>query len=261
MKNNILLTYRDHLDFITQQPRNSGWDYDHYITESATHNSFSKLSSTLIFLLDFTTQTYPVMGINTQQIMGHAREAFNEGGLPFMLAHYKDFELLNKKIFPDESEIIRQNLSHDISTFRFSRSYRFKNNKGTYNTILQRNSLITNGTTPAPVAIFGCASDITHFAEKGKVIHQIEKYNSVTENWELLLSKEYFPDLDEDQLLSRREIEILKWSVEGLSSKQIADKLFISFNTVNTHRRNMLKRTNCRNSMELLKYAIEKRLL
>ena len=107
----------------------------------------------------------------------------------------------------------------------------------------------------------GCAWDITHLTEKGKVIHQIEKYNTVSGSWDLLLSKSYYPDIDENQLLSKREIEILKWSIEGCGSKQIAEKLHITFNTVNTHRRNMLRKTNCQNSMELLRYAIENKLL
>ncbi|GAB4044245.1 response regulator transcription factor [Spirosoma litoris] len=76
-----------------------------------------------------------------------------------------------------------------------------------------------------------------------------------------MLSKEYFPDIDPDKLLSKREIEILKWAIEGYSSKQIADKLFLSFNTVNTHRRNMLRKTNSQNSMDLLRYAIQHGLL
>ncbi len=261
MKNQSLLTYRDHLNFITAQPQSNGWDYSRYVQESQMHHSFSELSSTLIFLLDFATQSYPVMGANTLQVMGHQREAFTEGGLEFMLSNYKDFDILNKKIFPDQVKLMEDYKSENISSFRFSKSYRFQNHQGRYNTILQRNSLLSVKNNPLPIAIFGCAWDITNLTEKGKVIHQIEKYDTETGQWILLLSKEYYPDIDQNQLLSKREIEILKWSVEGCSSKQIAEKLYITFNTVNTHRRNMLRKTNCRNSMELLRYAVENKLL
>lgn len=41
---------------------------------------------------------------------------------------------------------------------------------------------------------------------------------------------------------TKRELEILSHISEGLSSKQIANRLFISKNTVDTHRRNILKK-------------------
>lgn len=56
-------------------------------------------------------------------------------------------------------------------------------------------------------------------------------------------------------MLSAREIEILKLVAEGLSSKHVADKLFLSELTVNTHRRNMLKKTNQPNVAALVNYA------
>ena len=55
--------------------------------------------------------------------------------------------------------------------------------------------------------------------------------------------------------LSAREIEILKLVAEGYSSKHVADKLFLSELTVNTHRRNMLKKTNQPNVAALVNYA------
>lgn len=56
-------------------------------------------------------------------------------------------------------------------------------------------------------------------------------------------------------VLSDREIEILKLVADGLSSKQVADKLFLSELTVNTHRRNMLKKTNQPNVAALVSFA------
>ncbi len=55
-----------------------------------------------------------------------------------------------------------------------------------------------------------------------------------------------------EALLTRREKEILTCITEGLSSKQIAGKLFISENTVSNHRKNMLAKTGARSSAELI---------
>jgi len=52
--------------------------------------------------------------------------------------------------------------------------------------------------------------------------------------------------------LTDREIEIIKLLLEGKSSQQIAAKLFISKHTVDTHRRNILKKINIKSTTELI---------
>ncbi len=61
--------------------------------------------------------------------------------------------------------------------------------------------------------------------------------------------------------LSRREKEILKLILEEFTTQEIANKLFIGFGTVETHRRNMLIKTGARNTAGLVKIAIEYNLL
>jgi DNA-binding NarL/FixJ family response regulator len=62
-------------------------------------------------------------------------------------------------------------------------------------------------------------------------------------------------------LLSPREIEILKLIANGLSNNEIAKKLFISPNTVDTHRTNLMQKLNIHNVVGLMKYAIKNGLL
>lgn len=54
--------------------------------------------------------------------------------------------------------------------------------------------------------------------------------------------------------LSKRELEILKYIKDGDSSKDIADKLFISTRTAEVHRYNILKKLNLKNSTTLVNY-------
>jgi DNA-binding CsgD family transcriptional regulator len=54
--------------------------------------------------------------------------------------------------------------------------------------------------------------------------------------------------------LTLREIEILDFIAKGFSSKQIADRLSISTNTVANHRRNMLRKRGAKSSAELVSY-------
>ncbi len=64
-----------------------------------------------------------------------------------------------------------------------------------------------------------------------------------------------FPPPKEENNLSLREKEVLELIAQGLISKQIADKLSISFHTVNTHRQRIIEKLNVTNTFEALRYA------
>ena len=57
--------------------------------------------------------------------------------------------------------------------------------------------------------------------------------------------------------LTQREIEILKLITEGLSNKEIGDKLFISHRTVDSHRTNLMKKIGVNNIAGLIRFAIK----
>ena len=66
---------------------------------------------------------------------------------------------------------------------------------------------------------------------------------------------------NEEDALSEREIEILVEVCRGLSNQEIADKLFISKRTVDKHRANILEKTGCKNTANLVVYAIKNHLV
>lgn len=68
-------------------------------------------------------------------------------------------------------------------------------------------------------------------------------------------------DQDYSRLLSQREKEVLRLISEGRLSKEIADRLCISVNTVNRHRQNILQHLHVSNSMEACRIAEELGLL
>ncbi|TLX72159.1 response regulator transcription factor [Labilibacter sediminis] len=62
-------------------------------------------------------------------------------------------------------------------------------------------------------------------------------------------------------LLSNREIEVCREICNGLTNEEIAEKLFISAQTVKGHRSSLLSKTNCRNSASLVMYAIKNKII
>ncbi|PKV75958.1 response regulator transcription factor [Pontibacter ramchanderi] len=60
-----------------------------------------------------------------------------------------------------------------------------------------------------------------------------------------------------DKGLSKREVEVLALVAEGYTNMEIADKLFTSRRTIETHRQNILEKTQAKNTANLIKYAVE----
>lgn len=67
--------------------------------------------------------------------------------------------------------------------------------------------------------------------------------------------------ISNEEKLTNRETEVLRLIAEGLTSKQIAEKLQLSVTTVNSHRTNIMKKLNIHEIVGLVKYAIQKSLI
>jgi DNA-binding NarL/FixJ family response regulator len=66
---------------------------------------------------------------------------------------------------------------------------------------------------------------------------------------------------DKADMLSKRELEILKFIASEFTNEEIATQLFISKRTVDTHRQNLMKKLNVKNTAGLVKYAYELKIL
>jgi DNA-binding NarL/FixJ family response regulator len=85
----------------------------------------------------------------------------------------------------------------------------------------------------------------TYFSKEAKLAIQDERNNA----------RHHFPHL------TRREKEVLFLIAEGNTNPEIAEQLFISADTVNSHRKNLLAKLEVKNTAMLIKYAINNKLL
>jgi DNA-binding NarL/FixJ family response regulator len=61
--------------------------------------------------------------------------------------------------------------------------------------------------------------------------------------------------------LSKREIEIIRYWGDGLTNKEMADKLFVSTRTIESHKNHIMQKLNFKTSIDLLKFAIRNNLI
>lgn len=210
------------------------------------------------YLLDYPRQQYIYVDEACFDMFGYTAKQFMEEALEGYLNkwHPTDYQIMNNHVFPQSIHFLQNVSCEKYQDLIFSFNYRVLNAKGEYITVLQRSSYIASGIPGKPLGNLGVAFDITHYKADPSVVHTIEEvkqHNGRLFN-ELLYKKTY--PVEEETLMTNRELEILKWIAEGFSSKQIARSLGISLNTVNNHRKNMLRRTGCKTATELLNIAI-----
>lgn len=64
-----------------------------------------------------------------------------------------------------------------------------------------------------------------------------------------------------EEKISAREKEVLQYFCEGLTASEIALKLFISVKTIETHRSSLLRKTNTKNTINLILFAIKNKMV
>ncbi|MFQ3597359.1 MAG: response regulator transcription factor [Chloroherpetonaceae bacterium] len=96
-----------------------------------------------------------------------------------------------------------------------------------------------------------------HTVASGGVYYQSDVAQTVMQSFSPEPPKASPPKEERTPTLTEREKEILHCVAEGLSTKQIAKKLFISPRTVEVHRSNMIKKLGAQNAAELVKLALQ----
>lgn len=225
-------------------------------------NYFFYHSVPAIYLLDYTTGKYLIMSNSSQMLLGYKPNVFMDNGIGFTINSYHkdDLQLYNEKMFPDRLEILKAIAPDEHRNYVFSYSFRLKNSKGKYVNLLQRNCFVKSASNGMPLLSLGMVINVEHFKKENPVIQLVEKINAEDNSCEPVYKKVYYLK-EEEQLISKREKEILLWMAEGLTSSEIANKLFISEHTVINHRKNMLLKYGVNNVAALIAYALRNNII
>ena len=152
------------------------------------------------------------------------------------------FGLLRAQTFVVEKEVLETKKGSVLVSF----TIRLRNTAGVYFNCLCQAYFFYSQIPRNAVYLLQVISNVEGFEKKKYGFHHYKGKD---------LSHFRFPDqvlLNIGPDFSSRELEILKLIESGMSSKQVADKLFISVHTVNTHRRNILDRCGKDNISNLI---------
>jgi two-component system, NarL family, nitrate/nitrite response regulator NarL len=103
--------------------------------------------------------------------------------------------------------------------------------------------------------------NIQHSELKSAIRHVSQGLPYVSPEVTRLLMDEMNKPKDEPELLTDRELDVLRLIAKEFSNKEIADKLFISERTVETHRKNIFRKTKTTSLVGLIKFAYEHKMV
>jgi|APTNR8051073442_1049403.scaffolds.fasta_scaffold01128_3 DNA-binding CsgD family transcriptional regulator len=214
----------------------------------------------LFYVLDYVNKRYLHIAPSVATILGYSNQQLLESGPSFYLKlwHPEDFSIYSNHIVPATLNFLKEKINPVDKLYAISHNHRIKNAFGNWLMFLQRSTYIWSATGEI-IGAYGFSIDITHYKESPSIVHTIENidthFNAIDKE---PCYKMVYPT---NTVFSVRELEVLKSIYNGLSSKQIAEKLGISAYTVHNHRKNLLSKSGCINSAELIQYAVRNGLL
>ncbi len=215
----------------------------------------------VLCLWDFKNETYAYVSDNVINVLGDPPCDFLQNGFAHSLKYFPEShrKIFIENILPTITHIIDIHIDSDqTKELRFSYSTKLKVHNNELRWFLHQLSIIETK-EGMPAIGLKVVSDI-HDIKKDNSIDLIVSIKNKNGNFESLFNETFHPGSDTLNL-STREKEILALIANGNSTKKIAERLNISENTVNNHRKNMLNKTDSASSHNLVKLAIQENLI
>ncbi len=166
--------------------------------------------------------------------------------------HPNDYDMVTRLIKATLQFASENNVSSDVGYFV---TYRIKRKDGLYVKVLRQSNIFDADDNGKIISSISMLTDITFIDASEKVQWKFDVPGLDQKKFKKYVSKEY------SGFFSSRELEVLKLLKEGSASSVIAKKLFISKHTVDGHRRKMLRKSNCFNTIDLVNFSKNNGLL
>lgn len=226
----------DEIDYSILEKRKNDWI------------KLSEVTHSIVLVFDCYTNKFVFVSDNIPKLYGlDSRRLFIHGHQPVIeVIHPDDIDyglLVRKKIY----SILRSFSDAEKMNYKAIHEMRIRNMRGEYIRIIEQEQVLEldkSGNIWLMLSVIDV--DASHESE----IIKSHLYNFKT-------GEQIFIDLSDtlDEPLTNRELEVLRFMKKGLLSKEIAEALKVSINTVNSHRQNILQKLKANNSIEAVNFA------
>lgn len=216
-------------------------------------------SNMLFYILNLHTHKYEFVSPASASLTGYSPNIFHEKGTALLteLLHPSDFEQLSTNIFPKMNQVVTDLDGPDRGKAIFELHYRMRHKNGKNVNCVEQSSYAKFDEEYSPLISSGIVMEVnpstTYQGVRGLV-------RLLKDNEQLTLYDQFY-NYNNDFGLTKREKEIILLISQGKTSKEIADKLFISEHTARQHRKNILKKLEVNSTGDLVRLAFENRIV
>ena len=212
------------------------------------------------YILNFDTLKVDFVHEGIREVLGINSNEFSIPKLAEIM-HPEDLEMISWKEQAAQNFLLNTIPQDEIPIYKVVYLIRLQHKKGNYKTILHKAKAINVSEDGKLLQVIVVHTDITYlnspFDHKISFIsNQRPSYFSILPDSSLELLKNSLK-----KILTSREKEIIKKVAEGKSLNDIADQLFVSPHTVNTHKKNILRKSHCKNTTELIARCIREGII
>lgn len=143
-----------------------------------------------------------------------------------------------------------------IKLYKFSYNFRFLNSFGSYDFYNHQSLILTTDEKKNFVKSINIHTNISHLTKTNSYTLSIIGLNGLPSFLNIPISEFQETEIALNNNFSKREIEVLKMIADGINSREIADRLFISLETVKSHRKNIFKKSGCNSAAELVARSV-----
>ncbi len=138
----------------------------------------------------------------------------------------------------------------------FCVNYRIKSAAGNYVRVLETNSIIASDEARnIPLICLSQMSKLDGMEASSPVSYYFLLFRDEWESVDIMAKflQQYSPVVN---MFTQSEMKIIRLLKQGLTSKEIADRIFLSKHTIDKYRKNLLEKTNCANTAQLLAHVL-----
>jgi DNA-binding CsgD family transcriptional regulator len=249
--NNSSLLTKNKLEKISEEDH---LQQQHYLD---VIKSFARLTYESIYVIDYEKMAFEYVSENPLFLCGHSPQEVMGMGYDFYFKYVpeKDLELLHQ-INDAGFDFYKKLPGNAKKLYSITYDFHLINKDG-------KHKLINHKLTPLFLTSDDrlwkamCIVSISHHKKAGNVcIHK----QGTDEAWELDIEKNIWRKSEKPKL-TKREVEILQLHAQGLTINQIAEKIFVSSDTVKYYRRRIFERLGVRNIVEALSYTVNNKII
>jgi DNA-binding CsgD family transcriptional regulator len=206
-----------------------------------------------VYVYDMRAQRYVFVSDQAEPVMGIPKKEMLRDGIAAVFNRLTpEDRLIIQNAVLRRMHFTQTRTDLDLRTAKFNAMFRMRKDNDKV-AVLYHQSFPLYVDERGNAAYMLCIDSEMPFAPTGKLPQCVLTYQDKNGRY-------HHEDLGEEENLdgkriTRRELEVLRLLVQGKNSQQIADEIQLSTHTINKHRQNLLSKSRCKNTAELIEFS------